>query len=451
MTITDFRSLGLAEAILRTAETCGFTTPTPIQIGAIPPLMAGRDLLGLAQTGTGKTAAFTLPMLHRMAEAGERRVPKAPTALILTPTRELAVQIAGAIETFGRPLGLRQTLVHGGVSQRPQAVALQRGVDVVIATPGRLLDLIEQRAIFLDRVVYFVLDEADRMLDLGFVRDVKRIAALVPERRQTALFSATMPPSIVELAESLLRKPERVQITPTTTPIESIRQSVMFVAKSNKRTLLAEILATPDVSRAIVFVRTKHGVDRVVESLRRDGLTAEGLHGNKSQGARQTALDAFRRGRLPVLVATDIAARGIDVHEISHVINLDLPDVPETYVHRIGRTARAGAGGTAVSFCDAEEVGNLMAIESATRRTIDVDATQRFHDTAIEAQFRSGRRPPKAGAQHRVRRNNAPSAGRPHDGQQRRSGRPGGHQSAGQHADGASHRPKRRVEVRSSA
>jgi ATP-dependent RNA helicase RhlE len=435
MTVQDFRGLGLADAILRTAATCGFDTPTPIQVGAIPPLMAGRDLLGLAQTGTGKTAAFTLPMLHRLAAEGARdkRIPKAPRALILTPTRELAVQIAGTVETFGRPLGLRQALVHGGVSARPQAVALQRGVEVLIATPGRLLDLIDQRAVFLDRIEYFVLDEADRMLDLGFVRDVRRIAALVPAERQTALFSATMPPSIEELAASLLRKPERVEITPTTTPIERIRQSVMFVDRPNKRALLARLLAAPEVSRAIVFVRTKHGVDRVVDSLRRAGLQAEGLHGNKSQGARQTALDAFKRGRLPILVATDIAARGIDVHEVSHVVNMDMPDVPETYVHRIGRTARAGADGVAVSFCETEEIGNLMAIESATRRKIEVDAGHKFHDGGIEAEYRSGRRPPVAASQ-RARRTNAGNGngGRPkQNGQKQRPGRPQGQQRSG--------------------
>ncbi len=268
MTVQDFASLGLADALLRTAATCGYTTPTPIQIGAIPPLVAGRDLLGLAQTGTGKTAAFTLPMLHRLAAAGARdkRIPKAPQALILTPTRELAVQIAGVVETFSRGLGLRHALIHGGVSAKPPAVALQRGVDVLIATPGRLLDLLEQRAVFLDRVCYFVLDEADRMLDLGFVRDVKRIAALIPKDRQTALFSATMPPSIVELTEGLLRNPERVQITPTSTPIERIRQSVMFVARPNKRTLRSPLMDAPEESRANVFVSSKKGVDRVVDS-----------------------------------------------------------------------------------------------------------------------------------------------------------------------------------------
>ncbi|EDP66640.1 DEAD/DEAH box helicase domain protein [alpha proteobacterium BAL199] len=446
MTVQDFRSLGLAESLLRTAATCGYTTPTPIQVAAIPPLLAGRDLIGLAQTGTGKTAAFTLPMLHRLAAAGEKRIPKAPRALILTPTRELAVQIAGVVETFGRSIGLRHALVHGGVSARPQAVALQRGVEVMIATPGRLLDLINQRAVFLDKVEYFVLDEADRMLDLGFVRDVKRIAALVPANRQTALFSATMPQSIIELTESLLRNPERVQITPTSTPIERIQQSVMFVARANKRTLLARLLGAPDVSRAIVFVRTKHGVDRVVDSLRRDGLTAEGLHGNKSQGARQTALDAFKRGRLPILVATDIAARGIDVHEISHVINLDLPDVPETYIHRIGRTARAGAGGIAVSFCENEEIGNFMAIESEIRRTIDVDSTHSFHDTAIEAQYRSGRRPPVAASQRARRNNNGGGGGRPQQDAQRR-GRPQGKSSS----NDSNRRPRRSAEARPSA
>ncbi len=452
MTVQDFRGLGLADAILRTAATCGFDTPTPIQIGAIPPLMAGRDLLGLAQTGTGKTAAFTLPMLHRLAAEGARdkRIPKAPRALILTPTRELAVQIAGTVETFGRPLGLRQALVHGGVSARPQAVALQRGVEVLIATPGRLLDLIDQRAVFLDRIEYFVLDEADRMLDLGFVRDVRRIAALVPAERQTALFSATMPQSIEELAASLLRKPERVEITPTTTPIERIRQSVMFVARPNKRALLANLLAAPEVSRAIVFVRTKHGVDRVVDSLRRAGLQAEGLHGNKSQGARQTALDAFKRGRLPILVATDIAARGIDVHEISHVVNMDMPDVPETYVHRIGRTARAGADGVAVSFCETEEIGNLMAIEAATRRKIEVDAGHEFHDSGIEAEFRSGRRPPVAASQRARRSNNAGNGngGRPkQNGQKQRSGRPQGQRGS----NGTDRMRRRTAEARPSA
>ena len=447
MTVQDFRSLGLAETILRTAATCGFTVPTPIQIGAIPPLMAGRDLLGLAQTGTGKTAAFCLPMLHRFAAAGtDKRIPKAPRALILTPTRELAVQIAGVVETFGRPLSLRQALVHGGVSARPQAVALQRGVDVLVATPGRLLDLINQRAVFLDKIEYFVLDEADRMLDLGFVRDVKRIAALVPANRQTALFSATMPQSIIELTESLLRNPERVEITPTTTPIERIRQSVMFVARANKRTLLSGLLATPEVSRAIVFVRTKHGVDRVVDALKRDGLLAEGLHGNKSQGARQTALDAFRRGRLPILVATDIAARGIDVHEISHVINLDLPDVPETYVPRIRRTAPAGAEGIAVSFCEAEEVGNLMAIEQATRRSIDIDVTHGYHDAGIEAMYRSGRRPPVAASQRARRNNNSNGGGgRPKQEQQHRA------QPPARRNDDGNRRPRRTAEARPSA
>ena len=439
MTVQDFRGLGLADAILRTAATCGFDTPTPIQIGAIPPLMAGRDLLGLAQTGTGKTAAFTLPMLHRLAAEGARdkRIPKAPRALILTPTRELAVQIAGTVETFGRPLGLRQALVHGGVSARPQAVALQRGVEVLIATPGRLLDLIDQRAVFLDRIEYFVLDEADRMLDLGFVRDVRRIAALVPAERQTALFSATMPQSIEELAASLLRKPERVEITPTTTPIERIRQSVMFVARPNKRALLANLLAAPEVSRAIVFVRTKHGVDRVVDSLRRAGLQAE-------------ALDAFKRGRLPILVATDIAARGIDVHEISHVVNMDMPDVPETYVHRIGRTARAGADGVAVSFCETEEIGNLMAIEAATRRKIEVDAGHEFHDSGIEAEFRSGRRPPVAASQRARRSNNAGNGngGRPkQNGQKQRSGRPQGQRGS----NGTDRMRRRTAEARPSA
>lgn len=456
MTVQDFATLGLADALLKTAATCGYTTPTPIQVGAIPPLMAGRDLLGLAQTGTGKTAAFTLPMLHRLAAAGARdkRIPKAPQALILTPTRELAVQIAGVVETFGRGLGLRHALVHGGVSARPQAVTLQRGVDVLIATPGRLLDLLEQRAVFLDRVNYFVLDEADRMLDLGFVRDVKRIAALVPKDRQTALFSATMPQSIVELTEGLLRNPERIQITPTSTPIERIRQSVMFVARPNKRTLLSRLLGAPEVSRAIVFVRTKHGVDRVVDALKRDGLQAEGLHGNKSQGARQTALDAFKRGRLPILVATDIAARGIDVHEVSHVINLDLPDVPETYVHRIGRTARAGAEGIAVSFCEAEEVGNLMAIEAETRRRIDVDQTHAFHDAGIEAEYRSGRRPPVAASQ-RARRNNGNAnnngGGRPkQDGKPRSSARPQGQQGR-RNGGGGNGRVRRSGEARQSA
>ncbi|MEQ8943236.1 MAG: DEAD/DEAH box helicase, partial [Phycisphaerales bacterium] len=372
-----FDALGLADPIARVLSKRGYETPSPIQALAIPAVLEGRDVFGTAQTGTGKTAAFALPILHDLFEAGHRggkgrgKYGRAPRALVLCPTRELAVQIFDSFVAYGRNVPLRHAAVYGGVSQFRQEKALKTGIDVLIATPGRLMDLHQQGLVDLGSIEVLVLDEADRMLDLGFVRDVKRIAALVPANRQTALFSATMPQSIVELTESLLRDPERVQITPTSTPIERIQQSVMFVARANKRTLLARLLGAPDVSRAIVFVRTKHGVDRVVDSLRRDGLTAEGLHGNKSQGARQTALDAFKRGRLPILVATDIAARGIDVHEISHVINLDLPDVPETYIHRIGRTARAGASGIALSFCEQEDRPYLVDIERLIGQHLD--------------------------------------------------------------------------------
>jgi ATP-dependent RNA helicase RhlE len=347
----------------------GYATPTPIQLLAIPPLLRGRDLLGCAQTGTGKTAAFVLPMLQRLAATPRRgRV----RALVLTPTRELAAQIAERVSAYGRHLGVRYAVIYGGVSQRGQEQALRRAPDVLVATPGRLLDLVQQRIVDLGGVEIFVLDEADRMLDMGFVHDVKRVISAVPTQRQTLLFSATMPRSIEELAAGLLRDPERVSVVPQGTPAELVTQSVYFVARSEKRALLERVLRGPDVVRALVFTRTKHGANRVAEQLEGAGIGAAAIHGNKSQGQRERALLGFRQGTTPVLVATDIAARGIDVDGVSHVINYDLPDAAESYVHRIGRTGRAGATGLAVSFCEGDQRGLLRDIERLIRRPIAV-------------------------------------------------------------------------------
>jgi ATP-dependent RNA helicase RhlE len=365
-----FAALGLSAPLLRAVAEEGYTSPTPIQLMAIPPLLLGRDLLGCAQTGTGKTAAFVLPLLQRLAssprKAGRVR------ALVLTPTRELAAQIAERVGAYGRYLGLRHTVVYGGVSQRAQEQAIRRSPDVVVATPGRLLDLMQQRIVDLGGIEVFVLDEADRMLDMGFVHDVKRVVATLPKARQTLLFSATMPRSIEELAASLLRDPERVSVTPAGSTVDQISQSVYFVGKGEKRALLERLLRGPDVVRALVFTRTKHGANRVAEQLEDAGIGAAAIHGNKSQGQRERALLGFRQGTTPVLVATDIAARGIDVDGVSHVINFDLPDVAEAYVHRIGRTGRAGASGHALSFCEGAERGLLRDIERLIRKPITV-------------------------------------------------------------------------------
>ena len=369
--MSSFSDLGVAEPIRRALLSSGYAQPTPIQHRAIPLLLTGRDLLGIAQTGTGKTAAFALPILQRLAAAGARRG-RGPSALILAPTRELAVQIGDAIKTYGQHVKLRAAVVFGGVGQAPQVKALQGGIDILVATPGRLLDLIGQGHARLGAVSILVLDEADRMLDMGFIRDVRRILATLPKERQAMLFSATMPAEIAHLAAEMLRDPVRVEVTPTGTAVERVDQSVFHVAAPDKRALLSTLLRDPEMRRVIVFTRTKHGANRVAEQLARSGVQAAAIHGNKSQSARQAALDDFRNGRSRVLVATDIAARGIDVDAVTHIVNYELPNVPETYVHRIGRTARAGAGGAALSFCDATERPFLRDIERLIRCRIAV-------------------------------------------------------------------------------
>jgi ATP-dependent RNA helicase RhlE len=329
-------------------------------------------MLGIAQTGTGKTAAFALPILQRLAEApGDKRA-ASPSALILAPTRELALQIGERVSAYGRHLGLSHAVILGGVGQRPQVTALARGVDILIATPGRLLDLVGQRHLRLDRVRFLVLDEADRMLDMGFVRDVRRIVALLPKERQSLLFSATMPADVERLAGDILKNPVRVQVSPAAVTVDQVEQRVFFVDAAGKPGLLARLLKDPALSRVLVFTRTKHGANRVAEKLERAGVATDAIHGNKSQGARQRALEGFRAGRVRVLVATDIAARGIDVVDVSHVVNYELPNVPESYVHRIGRTARAGAAGIALSFCDSGERAYLKDIERLTKRPLSV-------------------------------------------------------------------------------
>ena len=389
--MVPFASLGLAEPILRALDACGYATPTPIQAQAIPPLLAGRDVLGCAQTGTGKTAAFALPVLHHLATRpapdGRQRI----RALILTPTRELAAQIGADITQYGAHLDLDHLVVFGGVNQNPQVRALRRGVDLLVACPGRLLDLHSQREVDLSSVEFFILDEADRMLDMGFVHDVKRVLRLLPARRQNLLFSATMPKAIVDLAGAFLHEPVRVEVNPQSTAVERIEQRVLFVDRGDKRHVLAHVLRDKAVSQAIVFTRTKHGANRVVKQLAADGIEAMAIHGNKSQNARTAALDAFRGGQLGVLVATDVASRGIDVEGVSHVVNYDLPDVPESYVHRIGRTGRAGRDGTAIAFCDETEAAQLRDIEKLIGAPIAVDDAHAWHAPAVLAAARTGR------------------------------------------------------------
>jgi ATP-dependent RNA helicase RhlE len=385
LTISSFAELGLAEPLLRALAAEGYENPTPIQAKAIPHLLAGRDLLGLAQTGTGKTAGFALPTLQRLAEPRVARVAKHPRALVLAPTRELAIQVGESFAVYGRNLPLRRTVVFGGVGQKPQVDALARGIDILVATPGRLLDLMNQGHVRLDRVEVFILDEADRMLDMGFVRDVRKIVAMVPKQRQSLFFSATMPDEISGLAGSILKDPVRVEAARVSAPAERIDQRVMFVQAGDKRALLVDVLGDPAVKRALVFTRTKHGANRVAEQLGKSGIGVDAIHGNKSQNARQQALERFRSGRARVLVATDIAARGIDIDGITHVINFELPNEPESYVHRIGRTARAGAEGIAVSFCSPDEASYLRAIEKLTGRKLGVVAEHRFHAAGAHA------------------------------------------------------------------
>jgi superfamily II DNA/RNA helicase len=426
--LKSFDEFGLAAPILRALSEERYVTPTPIQAQAIPLLVAGRDLIGIAQTGTGKTAAFALPILNRLAAA---RVPlerKTCRVLVLSPTRELSSQILDSFRTYGRHLRIQSALAIGGVSMGPQVRALMNGVDVLVATPGRLLDLVQSNALRLGGVETFVLDEADRMLDMGFIHDIRKIIAKLPAKRQTLLFSATMPQDIAELARQMLKEPAKVAVTPVASTAERIAQRVIHVDRGGKPRMLAELLRREPVSRALVFTRTKHGADKVVRGLHKDGIAAEAIHGNKSQNQRERALANFRNGRVTTLVATDIAARGIDVDGISHVINFDLPNIPESYVHRIGRTARAGADGVAISLCSHDELPYLRDIEKLIRLAIPASGHA-----------------PTPHAPHHPHKNNQPRRqGR--NGQARQArGRKGHHHGQQQHADrkpAHSHPPK---------
>lgn len=376
VTNLSFSELGLSEPICRALAVENYTHPTPIQMQSIPLLLEGRDLLGIAQTGTGKTAAFALPILQKLGKPQQLPAPRSTHALILAPTRELVVQIGESFATYGRHLGLRHTVILGGVGQGQQVKAIARGVDILVATPGRLLDLVEQGHVRLDDVKHFVLDEADRMLDMGFIRDVRKIVTKLPKKRQSLLFSATMPNDVARLAADMLHEPVRVEVTPQVVTVDRIEQRVFFVDTAHKHALLIELLKDPELARVIVFTRTKSHANRVSEQLERAGISTDALHGNKSQNARQRALERFRLGEARVLVATDIAARGIDVDGVSHVINFELPNEPESYVHRIGRTARAGKSGIALSFCDATERGFLRDIERLTKRPLLIETVK---------------------------------------------------------------------------
>jgi ATP-dependent RNA helicase RhlE len=415
--LTTFSDFGLATPILEALAGEGYSEPTPIQAQAIPHVMQGRDLLGLAQTGTGKTAAFALPILHRLAAQARACERRACRALVLSPTRELASQIADSFRAYGRHLGLTTAVVYGGVPIRPQIRALERGVDILVATPGRLIDHLEQETLRLDRVETLVLDEADHMLDMGFVEPIRHIVRMLPARRQNLFFSATMPRQIEMLAGELLRDPVRVAVAPAATTAELVDQRVILVDTAGKRALLAKILSRDEFRRTLVFTRTKHGADRVVRQLGEAGIEAAAIHGNKNQNQRERALAAFRSGESRVLVATDIAARGIDVDDVTHVINFDLPNIPESYVHRIGRTARAGASGVAISFCDTEERAYLHDIERLIRRQLpltdqrgrgDPGRHVALQDARTQPARSDRREPPRRGAGHWPRRNASP-------------------------------------------
>jgi len=397
MTQIHFSDLNLIEPLQSALKETGYDIPTPIQAQAIPIVLQGHDLLGIAQTGTGKTAAFCLPILQLLSERRTRREPRSPRCLILTPTRELAIQIHKSLQTYGLHLKQKYAVIFGGVGQGNQVRDLAQGVDVLVATPGRLLDLIEQRYLKLDKVEIFVLDEADRMLDMGFMRDIKRILPLLPAQKHNLFFSATMPSEIAKLANSILQNPKKVEVTPASTTVEKISQSVMFVDKKDKMSLLLHLLKDNNLYKVLVFVEMKHGANRVVEKLEKNGITAAAIHGNKSQGARQRAIEDFSKDKVRVLVATDIASRGIDIDGITHVINFELPNVAENYVHRIGRTARAGTSGDAISICTTEEKSYLYAIEKTTRQTLHVDKDHPFHSESVAKAPVGASRPPARG------------------------------------------------------
>jgi superfamily II DNA/RNA helicase len=431
--LTSFNEFGLAEPILRALAEEKYVTPTPIQAQTIPIASQGRDVVGIAQTGTGKTAAFALPILNHLLAKRLRPERKSCRVLVLSPTRELSGQIADSFRAYGRHIRpLEIALAIGGVPINRQVRALARGAEVLVATPGRLLDLVNQRALRLDQIEVLVLDEADRMLDMGFIHDIKKIVAMLPKARQTLFFSATMPQQIVQLAAHMLRDPARVAVTPQATTAERVDQRVILTEKASKPALLAEVLKSENVDRVLVFTRTKHGADKVVRGLQKAGHTAEAIHGNKSQSQRERVLAAFRNGNLRTLIATDIAARGIDVDGVSHVVNYDLPNIPESYVHRIGRTARAGAEGVAISFCDHEERAYLRDIERLIRMTIP--ATDRrtgklpAHPAPQQAEARHGGRPHNRN-NHQQRGNGGGGHGRPGNNGHRSHGGGKGRQS----------------------
>jgi ATP-dependent RNA helicase RhlE len=421
--MTAFSELALIEPLQRALRDEGYTAPTPIQSQAIPPLLEGVDLLGCARTGTGKTAAFALPILQRLFDARRPALKKSARCLVVVPTRELATQVAQSFTTYGRHLRPTVCVIFGGVGQSPQVRTMSSGVDVLVATPGRLLDLMQQRHVRLDGVEVLVLDEADQMLDLGFLPDVKRILAAVPPRRQTLLFSATMPAPIEELSSRILKKPVKIYVTPVASTTELVEQRVQFVTRDEKGDALTQILRDPEVKRALVFTRTKRGCDRVAKRLVQNGIQAQAIHGDKSQGNRERSLEGFRSGKVRVLVATDIAARGIDIDDISHVINYEVPNVPETYVHRIGRTARAGAAGVAISLCDGEERAFIRDIERLIKRSIPVIGTR----PSEGGRERAHREPARGHAQERAA-SHAPERTPRRDQGRSRGGRPGGSQ-----------------------
>ena len=436
----QFQDLKLIEPLMRAVRAEGYDEPTPIQAQAIPYVLAGKDLIGCAQTGTGKTAAFALPIMQRLVAANEKRQRGTIRVLVLSPTRELASQISESFTVYGRHTGLKSIVIFGGVGQQPQVDQLRRGADVLVATPGRLLDLMNQRIVKLDTIEVFVLDEADRMLDMGFIHDVRRIISALPTRRQTLLFSATMPQDIQDLADRILINPVRVEVTPQATTVEKIAQSVFFVDKKDKRALLEHLLDDKAIRRALVFTRTKHGANKLVQQLDRANIQAEAIHGNKSQTARERALSNFKTGRTRVLVATDIAARGIDIEDVTHVINFDLPNIPESYVHRIGRTARAGAEGIAFSFCDVEEREYLRDIEKLIRLRVPVVAEHPYAMPMVmpAGSEQRGANRPQPGQGQRSANGGRPAQGNSKGSQRRdpsrqpRSSRPSGGGSRGQ-------------------
>jgi len=441
--LTTFDDFGLTAPILRALAEEKYVTPTPIQAQTVPPALSGRDVVGIAQTGTGKTAAFALPILHQLAGKPKRAERKSCRVLVLSPTRELSSQILDSFRAYGRHLGITSTLTIGGVSMGNQVRSLLNGVDVLVATPGRLLDLVQSNALRLGQVEFLVLDEADRMLDMGFIHDIRKIVAKLPSDRQTLFFSATMPQAIAELAKAMLRDPVRVAVTPVASTVEKVEQRVIHVDRAGKAATLADLLRRETIDRALVFTRTKHGADKVVRGLAKAGIAAQAIHGNKSQNQRERVLAAFRSGEVRTLIATDIAARGIDVDGISHVFNYDLPDVPESYVHRIGRTARAGAAGIAISFCDAEEVSSLRAIERLIRLSIPAQGTQAAR--AAPHAHRHGKpahdRHANGGRGHGAHR----QASKNHGSKSQSSKHHGsnGHGSKGHESNGHGHKPQR--------